>query len=247
MRRALGLQRSSSELPDSIPSTSAPSPPHPNRRRFVRDGEVPVTVIHRDHHQIDGHADNQLETARQSLREQTEVRERAERLLTEAQNTIRDLQTKLAHERLSKDELLQAVQRSEGEKQTTMERLETVQAELAAEHAARHKAEEALAEALERHQTAEQNSRDMTARQPENASQAPSGKAGAKVTGTRHKAPAAQTEAEPHTAAPGPVRKQKKATRATTTVVRREQAPEAGAGDAEFVEWWKPGWKDRFR
>jgi hypothetical protein len=37
-------------------------------------------------------------------------------LLSEAQNTIRDLQTKLAHERLGNDEVLQAIQRAELEK-----------------------------------------------------------------------------------------------------------------------------------
>jgi peptidoglycan hydrolase CwlO-like protein len=146
MRRALGLQRSSPESPDPTPSASVPSGPHPNRRRLVRDGDVPVTVIHRDSHQDEGTGSNQLDTVRQSLRQQTEARERAERLLTEAQNTIRDLQTKLAHERLSKDELLQAVQRSEAETHAAKHRLETVQAELVAEHAARQKAEEALAE-----------------------------------------------------------------------------------------------------
>ena len=69
MRRALGLQRSSSELPDATPS-APPSAPHPGRRRFVRDGEVPVTVIHRDHHQDDGQGGNQLEATRRTLQEQ---------------------------------------------------------------------------------------------------------------------------------------------------------------------------------
>src|SRR3954469_18388610 len=111
MRRALGLRGPSSTSPDPSPHTSVPNGPQPNRRRFVRDGEVPVTVIRRDNGQDEGAGSNQLDTVRQNLQDQTEARVRAERLLTQAQNTIRDLQTKLAHERLGKDELLQAVQR----------------------------------------------------------------------------------------------------------------------------------------
>jgi hypothetical protein len=239
MRRALGLQRSSSEAPDSIPSTSAPSPAHPNRRRFVRDGEVPVTVIHRDRHQDDGHGGNELEAMRQSLREQEEARERAERTLTEAQNTIRDLQTKLAHERLGKDELIEAARRAETGKQTTMERLETAQAELAAEHASRQTAEEALAEALEGRRSA------GAVQHPEEPSEAQVGKTGVKATGARRKGapPARQMDAEPHAAALGSARKQEKAAR----VARRGRPVDNGAEDSEVVEWWKPGWKDRFR
>jgi septal ring factor EnvC (AmiA/AmiB activator) len=244
MRRALGLQRSSSESPGTTPSASVPAVPHPNRRRFVRDGEVPVTVIHGDHHQDDGHSGNQLEATRQGIREQTEARERAERLLSEAQNTIRDLQTKLAHERFGKDEVLQAVARAEAEKQTAIRRLETVQAELAAEHASRQKAEEALAETLNRHHTADRNLRGMTAQEAHEPSQAPLGKTGVKAAKTRRKAPAVrQVEAEPHAAAPGSVRKRKKATR----VARRGRPTDDSTEDPEFVEWWKPGWKDQFR
>jgi hypothetical protein len=67
---------------------------------------VPVTVIHRDHRKDDGPAAKQLEAARRTIREQSEARERAERLLASALNTIRDLQTKLARERLAKGEVL---------------------------------------------------------------------------------------------------------------------------------------------
>src|SRR3954470_18102329 len=192
MRRALGLRGSSPTSPDSSPQTSVPNGQHPNRRRFVRDGEVPVTVIHRDHHQDDGHAGNQLEAARQSLREQEEARERAERLLTEAQNVIRDLQTKLAHERLSKDEVLQAVQRAEADRESVQQALQAARDELEPQHAARQKVEDAPAEALESRQTAERKLGEMmAAHQHEEPSQAP----------TR------QIDGEPHTAAPGLVRK----------------------------------------
>ena len=60
------------------------------------------------------------------------------------------------------------------------------------------------------------------------------------MTGARRKGPARQTEAEPHTATVG---KQNKAARAAS----RGRPKDAGAEESEIVEWWKPGWKDRFR
>jgi hypothetical protein len=245
MRRALGLQRSPSALPNSTPPTSVPSGSPPNRRRFVRDGEVPVTVVHRDHRQDDGHGGSQLEAVRQSLREQTEAGERAERSLTEAQNTIRDLQTKLAHERLSRDEVLQAAGRAEADKVAVQRTLQAARDELVAEQTARQKAEEAL----EVRQEVEQQQRDMmAAQQPHEPSPALQGKAGVKAAGTRCRAPATvQIDAESHTATPGPARRQTKAAGPKTTVARHGRPADVRAKDTEFVEWWKPGWKNRFR
>jgi hypothetical protein len=72
---------------------------------------VPVTVIRRDRHQQDGDPGiNRLDTARQAIRSEAMARERAERAVEEAQVTIRHLQTKLAHERLAKNEALEAAQ-----------------------------------------------------------------------------------------------------------------------------------------
>ena len=55
-------------LPPASPGASSPQ-----RRRFVRDGEVPVSVIRRD--QDDGANTNKLDATRQALREQIEARE----------------------------------------------------------------------------------------------------------------------------------------------------------------------------
>jgi hypothetical protein len=65
-----------------------------HRHRFVRYGEVPVTVVHRDHD--DGAGINRIDAARQALREQVAAREQAEHLLQEARMTIQTLETKLA-------------------------------------------------------------------------------------------------------------------------------------------------------
>jgi hypothetical protein len=68
---------------------------------------------------------------------------------------MRDLQTKLAHERLVKDEALETVRRQETETQAAAQAQETVETELAAERLARRNAEDALAEAREARQRAE--------------------------------------------------------------------------------------------
>ena len=61
-----------------VPSPAAPGASSSQRRRFVRDGEVSVSVIHRD--QDDGANTNKLDATRQALREQIEAREQAEHL-----------------------------------------------------------------------------------------------------------------------------------------------------------------------
>src|SRR6185312_17052660 len=96
MRRALGLHNASPTQDRPVPSPAPPGASSPQRRRFVRDGEVRVSVIRRD--QDDGANTNKLDATRQALSEQIEAREHTEQLLQEAQATIRDLQTKLAHE-----------------------------------------------------------------------------------------------------------------------------------------------------
>jgi hypothetical protein len=63
----------------------------------------------------------------------------------EAQNTNRDLQTKLTHGRLSRDE---AVNRSDTEKLAGEHALRSVQAELEAKRVARRQAKAAITEAL---------------------------------------------------------------------------------------------------
>jgi hypothetical protein len=77
MRDALGLRI------DTLPRSSI-SGSQPQRRRFVRDGEVPVTVIRRDHQPNREHGANQLDAARQAVRSEAAARERAERSVEEA-------------------------------------------------------------------------------------------------------------------------------------------------------------------
>ena len=106
---------------------------------------MPVTVVHRDHD--DGAGINRIDAARQALREQVAAREQAEHLLQEARTTIQALETKLAHERIGKDEALR--------------RLED---ELAAERSARQRAEQDRDMAITARQDAEERLREATLR-----------------------------------------------------------------------------------
>ena len=80
MRRALGLHGDGAPQPTS--TAPAPTPTmglHPQRRRFVRDGEV--VVQHKEHSATGETGTNQLAAARQALRYETTAREDAERAL----------------------------------------------------------------------------------------------------------------------------------------------------------------------
>ena len=145
MRRALGLDRET-PLVSQPTHLSNPSNGLHQRRQFVRDGDVPVTIVHGD----SGSRLQQLDAARQALRQQTAAREEAERLLAEARNTIHDLETKLGHERLAKDEV---TQQADAERQKVEEALIVVQEELAAERALRARAERERDEAAVARQT----------------------------------------------------------------------------------------------
>jgi hypothetical protein len=228
MRQALGLHGDTSPRPspDHAPASSNAS--HPQRRRFVRDGEVPVTMVH--HRQDDGSGGNQLEAARQALRAQTAAKEHAERLLGEAQNAIRDLQTKLAHERLAKDEAIQTARRVETERQAIQQALQISQEELAAERLARQQTEDALAGALDGRRVAEQRLSDATAGR---TARRPSKPWLSRIAATE--TPGATSD---------------DAARAETHVKparRRGRPAKADSQESEIVEWWKPGWQKKFR
>ena len=208
MRRALGL--GSEAPPQPTPMASPPTPAmglHPQRRRFVRDGEV--LVQHKEHSAASETGTNQLAAARQALREQFAAREEAERALAELQAVNRDLQTKLAHERLARDE---AVNRAEAARQAAEQALQAVRDELESERARRLQAEEKSAAAYELLPEAP--------RQPDLLEAAPAPR-------RRGRPPKVRT--------PEPV--------AEPT----ETQDQSDQDQSDFVEWWVPGWQDRFR
>ena len=206
MRRALGLDRETSSI---IHPTNSPNPsngPH-QRRQFARDGDVPVTMVHSD----SGSRLQQLDAARQALRQQTAAREEAERLLADARNTIHDLETKLGHERLARDEV---AQRIGAERLQIEEALTAVQEELATERAMRVRAERERDEAVVPTQTAEQRLPQRTA-----------------------------VKAALPPPAPLPSDQPPRRRGRPPKVARQDVAPDA----SEIVEWWSPGWQEKYR
>jgi hypothetical protein len=125
MRHALGLRQETSSR------RLASNSPHPHRRPFARDGDVPVEVLHGHDN---GSGINQLDATRKALQAQIASREEAERLLAEARHTIHDFQTKLGHERLAREE---AARHAEAAKREVELELSATMQELEAEHALR--------------------------------------------------------------------------------------------------------------
>ncbi len=114
MRRALGLESAASAQAHSMPAARSGERYATDRpkSRFVQDGEVPIVMIRRDNgqhaaetHPATGRSPTiRLEAAEKALKTERHARETAERSLAEAQATIRDLQTKLGHAMLVREE-----------------------------------------------------------------------------------------------------------------------------------------------
>ncbi len=166
MRHALGLD-GQAQAPRGDEQQPPPQGPTPDRltlhrppRRFVKDGEVPVTVVRRTHPgevaaNIAPAASNQLEAARQTIRSQAVATERAERALNDAQATIRDLRTKLAHERMAREEAFQTVRRLEAERDAAATAMQALRMEVATERVGREKLGEELRHAQEARRVAQ--------------------------------------------------------------------------------------------
>lgn len=92
-----------------------------HRRRFVQDGDIPVTVLRRDQgHELPAHrgvatqpapTSSRLQRTEAALAAETAAREKAERSLAETQSVVRDLQTKIGHAELAKSEAIDALRR----------------------------------------------------------------------------------------------------------------------------------------
>jgi hypothetical protein len=181
MRRALGLY---GDTPRPRPDNREPGhrggggfSPGAHRRRFVQDGEVPVTVVRRDSPELShagpgpaGPTSSRLQRVEAALVAETAARERAERGLHEAQAAVQALRTKIGHTDLAKTEALAASKRHLDENVTSREELAAgadrlrdaearaveleevlgaLRAELAEERRARKLADQLLREATE--------------------------------------------------------------------------------------------------
>jgi hypothetical protein len=155
MRRALGLFGAPRRQEPERPASPAPNRqadrfgPAGHKRRFVQDGEVPVTVLHgRREHAADAPT-NRLEAAETAAASEHMAREKAERALAEAQAVIHDLQTKLGHANLAQAELQEAARREREAVTAIREELGLKAEQLAAAEEAHAAAELRLAAAEE--------------------------------------------------------------------------------------------------
>ena len=92
-----------------------------HRRRFVQDGDIPVTVLRRDQgHELPAArgtvpvvppTNSRLQRTEAALAAETAAREKAERSWAEVQAVARDLQTKIGHAELAKNEAIETLRR----------------------------------------------------------------------------------------------------------------------------------------
>jgi hypothetical protein len=128
IRRAWGLDGEAPRmrLPERVDPQPAPRPAErftsgTHKRRFVQDGEVPVTLVHgltgarREHHEPSSTRaatpTNRLEIAETALAAEISSREKAEKALIESQAMVQQLQTKLGHADLARQDAVAALQR----------------------------------------------------------------------------------------------------------------------------------------
>jgi hypothetical protein len=156
MRKALGLHgEGPRSRPEGEPQQRAGGGfmQGVHRRRFVQDGEVPVTVVRRDppdngnaHGGMgqSGPTSSRLQRVEAALASETAGRERAERALHEAQSALQALQTKIGHNDLAKNEAVAASKRL-GEEVVTLREQVAAGAEIQqAAEARAHDSEEEL-------------------------------------------------------------------------------------------------------
>jgi hypothetical protein len=128
MRRALGLfgdmsRRQDQDRSDSPQRSADRLMSGGHRRRFVQDGDVPVTVVRRDQGldnaaqraSLNAPGSSRLQRTEAALAAETAARDRAERGLAEAQAMAHDLQTKIGHAELAKHEATEALRREREE------------------------------------------------------------------------------------------------------------------------------------
>jgi hypothetical protein len=189
MRRALGLtgtlrprvEPERSEAVLTLRASDRFSTAH--RRRFVQDGDIPVSYVNRPNPADAARQAPQataltarIERAEASLAAETTARLQAERTLQEAQTALRDLRTKLGHVDLARTEAVEALRREregqlalrvaeqeQGSRRQDLEdrlkaaqrELQGAQTELQEERAKRKALEKSLRAAEEARETAE--------------------------------------------------------------------------------------------
>jgi hypothetical protein len=167
IRRAWGLDGEAPRmrLPERVEPQPMPRPAErftagAHKRRFVQDGEVPVTLVHgltgarREHHEPStaraAAPTNRLEVAETALAAEISSRERAEKALAESQAMVQQLQTKLGHSELARQDAIAALQREKEASADVRTALADAEARAEVAEAARTAAENALTAAQAR-------------------------------------------------------------------------------------------------
>jgi hypothetical protein len=160
MRRALEQMGAKKPREGRAPAPSFSNAPMSSRnsidgqkRRFVRDGEVPVMMVSgsrppegQSQRRAAGPVSDQIEAVQMALRAERAGHEAADRALREAQTTIQDLRTKLGHVALARDEAIETAKRAEMARAALANELDTINGRLAAEVSARARAERMVAQ-----------------------------------------------------------------------------------------------------
>jgi hypothetical protein len=148
MRKALGLlgeqprhrhEAERSEAPQRMQDRLGAGGLH--RRRFVQDGDVPVTILRRDagaetqaHRAaptaVAAPTSSRLQRTEAALAAESAARALAERALAEAQTSVRDLRTKIGHAELAKNEAVDALRREREVTASLRQDIEAIKSEL---------------------------------------------------------------------------------------------------------------------
>jgi hypothetical protein len=270
MRRALGLlgdaprHRADADRPEPGSRSGGPFNGGLHRRRFVQDGDIPVTVVRRDPGldlpanrvaaPVSVPSSSRLQRTEAALAAETAARDKAERALSEAYAVVRDLQTKIGHAELARNEALESLRRereaaallraeADGREARAREAEDRAQAaedtaneyhdQLVSERHARKMAEKALRSAEAAREEAEQLVRTLSEEAP-------------KASRTFARASAEPPDFEPKRAEP-PRRGRPVAEPEVAATAARHQN-QADASEPEPVKWWlntKPGPKRR--
>jgi chromosome segregation protein len=210
-----------------------------HRRRFVQDGDVPVTVLRRDgghdtlaqrpSHAGGGPTSSRLQRVEAALAAETAARERAERMLHEAHAVVRDLQTKIGHAELARNEAVNALQQEREAAAQLRRDAAACEARIGEAEARARAAEQALRAAQEQLQ-AESRLR-LAAEKALTAAEA------ARNSGPNSGQAAMSFEDEPAQAWSPPARRLSESA-AVSPAIRRRRAAQPAAAEQEPVKWW---------
>ena len=219
-----------------------------HRRRFVQDGDIPVTVLRRDQaHDVPAHrgaapastpSSSRLQRTEAALANETAAREKAERTLAETQAVVRDLQTKIGHSELAKVEAADALRierevnlQFRAEVQGWEDRLRDAQARIRSAEEAAASYQEQLAE--ERHSRKIAEKALHVAEAARMAAEQIAATLSEEAAKSRHVAVTGRAAAVPEL---------------TPAPTRRRRVPEVPVDEPEPVKWWlnsKPASKRR--